>query len=171
MIEISPTLLDDYCPKQICGVDDYSGPTIIRDNRDNRYVAILIFMILTDLAGTRLTGVQTLFLFQIENHSINNKSPKYKQDASQHPDFNGCESFGFGRVCVDVIEDVDEDKEDSDEDGHSTRNTLRRHQEADPRDYDEHTRGEVVGDDVVGHLTMQYQLESSHRIIAWKFKI
>lgn len=132
MIEISPTPLDDYCPKQICGVDDYSGPTIIRDNRDNRYVAILIFMILTDLAGTRLTGVQTLFLFQIENHSINNKSPKYKQDASQHPDLNGRESFGFGRVCVDVIEDVDEDKEEGDEQSHAARYNVWRNQEGYP---------------------------------------
>ena len=96
---------------------------------------------------------------------------KDKHDTDDDKRFNGCETIGSWNVAGDAIEDVDKDEEDSDEDGHPARNTLRRHEEADPGDNDEHTGGEVVGHNVVGHLPVQRQLEPRHGIISWKYRI
>ena len=38
----------------------------------------------------------------------------------------------------------------------------------DPGDNDEHAGREVVGDDVVGHLPLQDQLEPRDRVISWE---
>ena len=69
---------------------------------------------------------------------------------------------------MQTIEDVDKAEEDSDEDCHSARNTLRRNEKADPRDDNKHAGREVVGDDVVGHLSPQGQLKPCHRVVACK---
>ena len=54
-----------------------------------------------------------------------NKSPEYKYDANDNEGLYSCEAVGPRYVARDAIEDVDENKEDSDEDGHSARHTLR----------------------------------------------
>ena len=101
----------------------------------------------------------------------------------------------LGDVACDAVEDVDEDEEDSDKDGHPAWHALGWHQKAeernlskqhfwhtmtqetkgtnvllprspDPRDYDEHASREVVGDDVVRHLPLQDQLEPSDRVVS-----
>jgi hypothetical protein len=53
-----------------------------------------------------------------------------KNDVDNHEHLNRCETVGFGDVACDTIEDVDEDEEDSDENGHSTRDTLGRYKKA-----------------------------------------
>ena len=95
------------------------------------------------------------------------KCKKDKYDANNDESFNSCETISLRNVVCDAIEDVDKTKEHSDENGHSARNTLRRHQEADPGDNDEHASREVVGDDVVGHLPLEGELEPSHRVITY----
>ena len=47
-------------------------------------------------------------------------STKNKENASQHPYLYSCEAFSLGRVGVDIVEDVDEDKEQGNKEGHST---------------------------------------------------
>ena len=42
----------------------------------------------------------------------------------------------FGRVGGDVIENVDEDKEEGDEEGHPAGDNLRRNKEGDPGHHD-----------------------------------
>ena len=54
-----------------------------------------------------------------------NKSPKHEYDANNDEGFYRCEAVSPRNVDGDAVEDVDEDKEDSDEDGHSARHTLR----------------------------------------------
>ena len=45
---------------------------------------------------------------------------KYKQDAGQHPNLDGGQPFSFGRVGCDVVENVDQDQEERDEQGHAS---------------------------------------------------
>ena len=77
----------------------------------------------------------------------------------EHPGREGgsASQWKRGDNVVDIIilaaqleEKVVVDKEDSDEDGHSTRNTLRGNEEADPAHNDKHPSWEVVSNDVVG---------------------
>ena len=49
---------------------------------------------------------------------------KNKEYASQHPYFNCCESLSLGGVGVDVVEDVDEDKKESDQERHSSKKCI-----------------------------------------------
>ena len=86
----------------------------------------------TDLAGTRLTGVQAFLLFQVENHGVDHEGSEHEEDASQHPDLDGGETLGLGRVGVDVVEDVDENEEEGDEESHAARYDVRRNQEGYP---------------------------------------
>ena len=68
----------------------------------------------------------------------------------------------FGRVGGDVIEDVDEDKEEGDKEWHPAGDNLRGNEEWDPGDHYKEARGEVVGDQVVREVTGQDHLESRH---------
>ena len=45
---------------------------------------------------------------------------EYKEDACEHPDLDGGESLGLGRVGRDVVEDVDQHEEQCDEQRHPT---------------------------------------------------
>ncbi len=74
----------------------------------------------------------------------------------------------LGDIGGDGVEDVDEDEEDGDEEGHPAGDDGGRDQEGDPRDDDEHARGEVVGDDVVGDLAAEGQLKAGHRVVAYE---
>ena len=42
--------------------------------------------------------------------SLLNQSAEDKQDASQHPGLNGCETFGLGSISGDRVENVDQDE-------------------------------------------------------------
>ena len=95
------------------------------------------------------------------------ESTKDKYNADDDESLNGRESVSLGDLVGDAVEDVDEAEEDGDEDRHPAGDTLGRHEEADPGHDDEHAGGEVVGDDVEGHLASQCQLKSSYRIISW----
>jgi hypothetical protein len=44
---------------------------------------------------------------------------KYEENASQHPDLYSSEPFSLGRVGGDIVEDVDQHQEESDEEGHA----------------------------------------------------
>ena len=79
-----------------------------------------------------------------------NKSPKHEYDTNDDEGLYRCEAVGPRNVAGDAVEDVDQNKEDSDEDGHSTGNTLRGNEEADPAHNDKHPSWEVVSNDVVG---------------------
>ena len=69
------------------------------------------------------------------------------------------------RVGVDVVEDVDEDEEESDEERHAARYDVGGDEEADPGHHHEQARGQVVGDDVGGEVTLQ-SLQSWHRLVS-----
>lgn len=45
---------------------------------------------------------------------------KDEENACQHPDLDGRQSFSFRRVCRDVVEDVDQDQEEGDQQSHAT---------------------------------------------------
>ena len=45
---------------------------------------------------------------------------KDKQDAGQHPNFDCRQTLSLGRVGRNVVKDVDEDKEQCDEQSHSS---------------------------------------------------
>ena len=45
---------------------------------------------------------------------------EHKQDAGQHPYFNGGESLSFGRVGGDIVEDVDQHQEQCYQQRHAT---------------------------------------------------
>ena len=109
----------------------------------------------TDLTRTHFGGVKTLLLFEIKDHSIDHKGPEDKEDAGQHPHLDSGEALSFGWVGVDVVEDVDEDKEESDKQRHAPRDDVRGDEEWDPRDQDEEAGGKVIGDDVGHHMTRQ----------------
>ena len=70
----------------------------------------------------------------------------------------------------DGVEDVDQDQEDGDEEGHPARNDFRGDEEADPGDDDEHSGWKVVGDDVVRDLALERQFESRDRVVPCKVK-
>ena len=109
----------------------------------------------TDLTRTRLNGIKTLLLFEVEDHSVDHEGPEHEEDAGQHPHLDGGQSLGLGGVGVDVIEDVDEDKEEGDEERHAAGDDVRGDEEGDPGDQDEEAGGEVVGDDVGHHVPRQ----------------
>ena len=94
------------------------------------------------------------------------KSTKHEDYADDNEGFYCSESICFWDVAGDAIEDVDKDKEDSDKDCHPPRNTLWRHEEANPRHDDKHAGREVVGDDVVRHLPPESELEPRDGIVA-----
>ena len=65
------------------------------------------------------------------------ESGKDKDDASNHPGLHCCQTLSLkgiiwiffkarylGRICLNGVEDVDEDEEDGDEQRHSSRNHL-----------------------------------------------
>ena len=83
------------------------------------------------------------------------ESSEHEDDADYDESLDCCQPVSFGDLAGDAVEDVDETEEDSDEDGHSAGDTLRRDEKTDPGDDDEHAGWEVVGDDVKCHLTME----------------
>ena len=102
-------------------------------------------------------------LFQLdlqEDHRILSQGPKHEYDAGNDPRLYRRQTFRFGTVRLDGIEDVDEDEKYCDEQGHASRNHLRVDEEADPRHDDEESRREVVGHDVEGDLTREYHFEA-----------
>ena len=90
---------------------------------------------------------------------------EHKNNADDHEGLYGSEPVRPGDVAGDAVEDIDEDEEDCDEDGHPPGDALRGHEEADPGHDDEHPGGEVVGDDVEGHLACELQFEPRHGVI------
>ena len=56
---------------------------------------------------------------------LTNKSPKDEHNTNNDEGLYRCEAVSPRNVAGDAVEDVDENKEDSDEDGHSARHTLR----------------------------------------------
>ena len=95
---------------------------------------------------------------------ITNQGPEDKQDACNDVGLDSCEPLGLGDVGGDGVEDVDQDEEHRDEHRHPAGDVIRRDEEADPGDADEHGGGEVVGDDVVVNLPRQPHLETRHGI-------
>ena len=67
------------------------------------------------------------------------EGPEDEYDTNDDEGLYCREPVGPRYVAGDAVEDVDEDKEDGDEDGHSARDTLRGNEEADPADNDKHT--------------------------------
>ena len=108
------------------------------------------------------------FKYCISNLWHTYESTKHKDNTDNDERFNCSESICFRDVAGDAVEDVDKHEEDCDEDCHSARDTLGGHEEADPGDDDEHAGGEVVCDDVVGHLPSQRELESCDWVVPWK---
>ena len=78
-----------------------------------------------------------------------------EEDAGQHPDLNGCQALGLGRVRVDVVEDVDEHEEESDQERHAPGDDVGGDEERDPGYHHEEAGGEVVGDDVGGEVSLE----------------
>ena len=68
------------------------------------------------------------------------------------------QTFCFGDVCGDGVEDVDQDEEDGDQERHPPGDHVRGDQEWDPGHHDKHPGGEIASDDVMRHL---------RRIVAW----
>ena len=52
---------------------------------------------------------------------------KNEEDAGQHPDLDGRQTLGLGRVGRDVVEDVDEDEEEGDQERHAAWTSSRSH--------------------------------------------
>ena len=91
---------------------------------------------------------------------------EHKNNADDHEGLDGSEPVRPGDVAGDAVEDIDEDEEDCDEDGHPPGDALRGHEEADPGHDDEHPGGEVVGNDVVSHLSPKLHLKTRDRVIS-----
>ena len=89
---------------------------------------------------------------------------EHEENAGQHPDLYGREPLRLRGVWVDVVEDVDEDEEESDEERHAAGHDVGGDEEADPGHHHEQARGQVVGDDVGGEVTLQ-SLQSWHRLV------
>ena len=70
---------------------------------------------------------------------ITHESSKNKDDTNDDESLNGSESICLWNLVGDTIEDVDKTEEDSDKDGHPSRNTLWRNKKADPRNYHKHS--------------------------------
>ena len=45
-------------------------------------------------------------------------------------------------------------------------NVIEWNEEGGPTDHDKHSAGQVVGDDIVGHLTFQVQPETGHAVVS-----
>ena len=102
-----------------------------------------------------MTGLKTLLLLEIKDNSINHKGSKHEEDTGQHPYLNGCQTLCLGTVGVDIVEDVDQDKEERDEESHPAWDNVGGNEEADPGDQDEQTGGEIVGNNVGHHMAGQ----------------
>jgi hypothetical protein len=53
------------------------------------------------------------------------ESPKHKEDAGEHPGLYCCQTLSLGGVGGDGVEDVDQDQEQGDEQGHPAWNNVR----------------------------------------------
>ena len=62
------------------------------------------------------------------------------------------QTFSFGDIGCDCVEDVDQDQEDRDEERHPPGDHVRGDEEGDPGDHNEHPGGEITRYDVVRHL-------------------
>ena len=111
-----------------------------------------VFYAFEQKVGKQETKGSTSFVYS-EAHCV--FFTEDKENASQHPYFDGGEALGFGGVGVDVVEDVDKDEEESDEQRHAPGDDVGRDEEGDPGDEDEEAGGEVVGDDVGHHVPRQ----------------
>ena len=88
-----------------------------------------------------------------------------KDDAGDHPGLDRSEALGLWRVGLDGVVDVDEDEEEGDQHRHPAGDHLWVDQEADPRDDDEQSRWEVVGDDVEAHLAREDDLKAGRAVV------
>ena len=83
-----------------------------------------------------MDGIKTLLLFEVKNYSIDHESPEYKENAGQHPNLDSSEALSLGGVSVDIVEDIDKDKEEGDEQRHAARDDVGWDEEGDPGDQD-----------------------------------
>ena len=79
-----------------------------------------------------MDGIKTLLLLEVKNHSIDHESPEDKENAGQHPNLDCSEALSLGGIGVDIVENVDEDKEEGDEQSHAARYNVWRNQEGYP---------------------------------------
>ena len=93
------------------------------------------------------------------------ESPEHKEDADHDPGLYSCQSLGFGNVGGDGVEYVDQNKENCDQKCHPARHNVRRDEEGDPADNDEHSWRQIAGDDVVWDLPLERHLEARHRVV------
>lgn len=70
--------------------------------------------------GAHHGPLDALLLLQVQDGGVFHQRPEDEKNARQHPYFYGRQSFGFGRVGRDVIEDVYQDEKERDQKGHST---------------------------------------------------
>ena len=84
--------------------------------------------------------------------SIAVKPDKDRRDKESIFKSTNQQTFCFGDISGDGVEDVDQDEEDGDKQGHPSRDHIRGNQERDPGHHDKHPGGEVTRDDVVRHL-------------------
>ena len=84
-------------------------------------------------------GIPTKYCIEVASRRLDsmmidllNQSPKHEEDACQHPGLDSSESLRLGSVGGDVVEDVDQHQEQSDQKCHPPRNHIHWDQERDP---------------------------------------
>ena len=84
-------------------------------------------------------GIPTKYCIEVASRRLDstmidllNQSPKHEEDACQHPGLDSGESLRLGSVGGDVVEDVDQHQEQSDQECHPPRNHIHWDQERDP---------------------------------------
>ena len=81
--------------------------------------------------------------------------------------WNGCEAFNIGRIRGDIVENIDQDKEDGDKESHATRDDLWRDEEANPGYNHEESRRQIVVDNVFEGVSLENHFVAGERIVSY----
>ena len=64
------------------------------------------------------------------------------------------------------VKNVDQDQEKCDQEGHATRDSVHRHQETNPGNADEHSRGQVAVDQILSRVPLERHLKPCQRKVS-----